>query len=206
MDRARDHTASPSAFAPGGSQIDELLAGAPQSILARLCEGDPLGLQSRCIEVIRERALLVSAERLITKSAARVAFTAHRRPNARAFDSWLRAIIERSAEALLDEDIEADACEQEGDDDERYRFLGAALGVEMHVARRMCVVFHALPLLHRRAFHALILNSVPLEKAASELGLDAARLMRILRETLVQLSTLGRTPRSTQPEEAFDDE
>lgn len=147
-----------------------LLSGESSSaILRRIAEHDPLELQPRCAERLRERALLIWLPRLHMRALARTAYAARTYHGQPELTAWLAERIEVSLTDLLDEDVE---CARRGglsaEEEERYAFMSNALGVEPLLGCRAVVAFHALPYDVRRAFMAVVLEGKTIKRWVAE--------------------------------------
>lgn len=72
-----------------------LFAGpSSRATLARISDGDPLGLEARCRERIAARALLIDLERAVQCVLANVAFFAPRYKGSPPFEYWLRQRVD----------------------------------------------------------------------------------------------------------------
>lgn len=142
---------------PGG---DLLVGDSSRAILAKISDGDPLGMLERCQARVREHAVLLDGDRLISRALARTAYTAFREGAKSPLSEWIEAQIDRSIEELVVEDDE----EERGGrvpveaNDPRYAFIAEALGVTPAVARKACVVFNHLPRAVRRAYWAIAVD------------------------------------------------
>jgi hypothetical protein len=164
---------------------------APRALLARLLDGDPLGLEQRARGHLEQQALLLDPERLFLRAVARAAFAGARRDDAELSGAWIDSQVERAAADLMDEDRAAERAGAATDPGEaRYAFLADALGVVPEVARRACVVFNDLPRRVRRAWWLAVVERRPLERCVIE-GLGTPQQVRAdLRRALLTLSML----------------
>ncbi|MFT5052773.1 MAG: hypothetical protein ACI8QZ_004210, partial [Chlamydiales bacterium] len=181
----REPTASPHddktrSSESGGSSLDArdeamwaVLVGAtdPRALLGFLDDGDPLGLLGRTVARLRYQAMLLELDHVHARVVARVAFECvmlKKRPAPRHVGAWIDERIDRSMEELDREDREALrqgllAYEQW---DARYLFLHQGLGVPAKSTRGCCLVFNGLARDVRRAFFAVSIEGLSLDKAA----------------------------------------
>jgi DNA primase len=80
----------------------DILAGSAREVLRRFAEGDPLEIQSRCLEHVPKLAVFVDYNRVIRRTMAVAAFGARQYRGEPPLDVWIREMIEKavSAEAL----------------------------------------------------------------------------------------------------------
>lgn len=198
-DGARRTRANPGAEAanPGGSrpQWRAILSGAsPREVLARLMAGDALGLRARIALALREHCLVLDADRVFLRAAARIARYASRYRGQPELDEWLRGQLDDALAELVEDDAElvsgsAAALEAASGLSDLARPLGFS-GSELHAA---CSAFNRLPLEQRRAFRALVLEAREPDLCAAELGVPAVELARGARRALeVLLGALGK--------------
>jgi hypothetical protein len=174
-----------------GDRASLFAPSAPRELLARLLDGDPLGLEERARRHLEEQALLLDPERLFLRAVARAAFAGARRDGAAPSAAWLDDQVERAAADLRAEDRADERAGADTDPGEaRYAFLAEALGVVPEVARRACVVFNDLPWRVRRAWWLAVVERRSLERCATE-GLGTLEQVRAhLRRALLTLSML----------------
>ena len=132
----------------GEEAFAEVLAGkTPEALLSVLTAGggDPLETFARCTRRARERALLIDPHRLHERALARIALAAASYAGDPPLDEWISASIDRTLEALVNEDREE---EQQGarleEWDARYEFLVYMLGIPPEETRRAAIAFNAL--------------------------------------------------------------
>jgi len=190
--------------APQYPGCELLRASRPRDVLARLTDGDPLGLRERCRERLRLRAVLVSENRLFLRSVARVAYASMTYRGTPALATWLRERIDQALRELLTEDYEADRVEEpqaDDEDEERYAFLTDVLGVDTVVARRASVVFNSLPDPVRQAFWALVIEGKSINRHVAE-GHGPGRRVRARVKRAILAISLLRDPGDPLDEEA----
>lgn len=158
----------------------ELLRGSTREVLARLVDGDPLGVRPRVERVLRRRRLLVDGERAWLRAASDIARRAgraswHRRPG-----SWLDRSVERSVDSLLEERLSSPVTERE-------LGLAVALGLAPEGLPAAQARFHALPFECRDAFFELVLEGRSLEALIESGGVLAHSRARQARRALAVL-------------------
>lgn len=182
--RASDASSEPGD--PGNGRL--LRGGTPREILNRIAHGDPLELGARA-DVFQEHAgLLLSPDRLQVRAMALVAYEACRRSPPHDIGPWIHTRLEHAAEALLDEDREAEGC---GDpvpsSSGHYEAMVAAFGVEPGLSRRMSVVFHDLAFPKRQLLRALLRDGRTLAELATEFRRPVGELRGEVRSALESL-------------------
>lgn len=168
---------------PSSRSVPEILRAADaRTVLARLLEDDRLEIRSRCQARLRDQAMLVSIDRLYLRSAARIAHAASAYRGEPALDVWLGRMISISIRELLEEEREWIRAGSGGETEQVGLFapLAAALGMEPGLLRRGCVAFNAQSYDVRRAFWALVIENVPLERFVEEEGCSRAQALRRL--------------------------
>lgn len=164
------------------------LAGAsPREVLARIVPGDPLGLRARVARRLGERALLLDADRVHLACLARCGRAAPRYRGHPALDEWLDARVEETLDDLLEARAEPRAEATEEARADAFALLAPRLGLEARALREAARAFHALPLVDRRAFFALVLEQRPLDGLAREAGESASAYARRARRALLVL-------------------
>jgi hypothetical protein len=173
----------------------DILSGAsPRRVLQRVVQGDPLGLDERCLERLRHHATLLSCDRLYERAAAWVAHQSRAYRGQPELGVWLDRCIDRSIRSLLEEDLEAErvGLPFRTDEDSAYEFLSDALGIEPPVARRCALVFNHLPVPVRRTFWSMVLQRKSLHRAVAEVHGPPERARARVRYALGMMSTLGK--------------
>jgi len=164
-----------------------ILAGAtPREVLARLMNGDPLGL-ARVVEArLRARAYLLDADRVFLRAAARCARLATRYRGDPPLAAWLAERVDESLLELVDEELEALAS---GIEPERapevFESLARPLGLDPTRTRRACAVHNALEEAERRAFREVVLEGRDLDELARAGGRSATAIARAARRALL---------------------
>lgn len=126
----------------------------PRAVLARLLDGDPLGLRPRVGERLRQRRLLIDPEAVhlctLARIAQRLARKRGRGPARNPTDRWLRERVDEAIDSLLDE-AEPGA---PGSLDRPAR------------SARACAEFNRLPHPTRESFFQLVLEERSLDELA----------------------------------------
>jgi len=172
-----------------------LAGGSPREILARLVDGDPLGLRAVVYERLRARAYLLEADRVFLRSLARVARYAPRYRGEPELALWLAGMVDEALLDLLDEDREGAAPAPPADD--TLAGLARPLGLDPGAMRAACARFHALPEEERRTFFALVVEGRDLDALARDSGESATAIARRARKAL--LTVILRTPPRKKP-------
>ncbi|MBI5434547.1 MAG: hypothetical protein HZA52_17080 [Planctomycetes bacterium] len=186
------------AYRPGASpddpRIELLRDGSPREILARLAEGDPLGIRRLAAELVARGAWLIDAERLSHRALARIAFEARRRAPNVALDPWLELQLETAAHELNEEQREelfARRPIETSPDVEFYRTLADAMQVDIGLVRVVCVRANRLPEDRRRVFHALAVRRLSVDDCVrAGLGSERRVLELFAQATLAITATL----------------
>jgi len=164
-----------------------VLAGkSPREILARLVEGDPLGLRARCELRVRSQAVLLEVHGLHLRSAAHVARHAPGYAGAPSIDVWLGEKVRRAAQELLQEAAElvAAGAIPEPPEDERLLAIADAFGIAPESLGRGCVAFNRAPYEARAAFHGIVLEGHALETWCEVNSTTTERAIAALRTAL----------------------
>lgn len=158
-----------------GRGTDGLWRGGERAVIARLLEGDPLGLRPRIAARIRARSLLLDAERVLLEALATCAREGPLRRGRPGFERWLDGVAERAIDELLARPIEAG---------EAWSDLSRPLGFDPVRLARASTRFNALDEDARLAFFQLVLAGRSLEECAASRGRPAATLARDARRAL----------------------
>ncbi len=169
----------------------ELLQGAdPESILARISQGDPLRLCALVGKRLRERSLMIDPDRVHEKSLAVMALAAARATEPQLDLEWVLKALDLAIERVLREDREeervAAGCPPENP--AHYAFIHLAFATEPGMTRSAAVAFNDLPPLARRAFYALLVEGKSVEECLEE-GLGPREFLRM--NILQSLKALG---------------
>ncbi len=166
-----------------------LASGSPREVLARLVDGDPLGVRVTVAERLYQSRQLLDAERVWLRALARIARFSCRYRGRPEFSVWRD---ERCDEAIADILEEERAAVQGGEPSaeatgEVFKLLAEPLGIGAQEARRACVALHDCSLEERTAFFALVLEARSLDVVASELDCDPTLVARRARRVLLAL-------------------
>ncbi len=205
-DAVQRTASAPSANRPNATW--EVLFALPSSsqILARLVDGDPLAIEERCRARIEHLALLVDLERVVQCTLANVAYFARRYRGAPPFELWMRQRVEAGIERVLEDEQESErALMSFAAPSAIHRQVAQAMGFDIHLARRACVVVNSLPLTVRRVFCAVVLRRQALDDLSdAEFGALPIRERR-LRTALTSVAHLE--PMQIHPDDGgLDDE
>ncbi len=171
--------------------------GNSREVLARLVDGDPLGLRRAVAEGLRRGAYLMDADRLHVRALARCARAAPRYTGRPPLADWLAERVEDSLLDLLREDAEDERAGVPPDAERlaAYRELARPLGLEPAAMRAACVRFNALGEAERSGFFALVIDGRSLDDAARDTGRSATELARAARAAFqVLLDAAGSGP------------
>ena len=164
-----------------------LLAGTPREVLARLVQGDPLGVRGVVSKRLRAGSVLLDADRVLLRVLARIARSAGRYRGRPAIDDWVDGHVLQVLGDVIREDHEsargrATTGEEEASD--AFLALAGPLGLDPASMRRACSAFNVLPLADRAAFIDLVLRNRSLDDLARELGESATQIARRARRAL----------------------
>jgi hypothetical protein len=187
--------------APDRENWRSLLAGAsPREVLARLMNGDPLGLRRLVGERMRRRAYLLDANQVQLRAVARCARFAVRYRGQPAIDRWLADIVDEAMGDLVTEEQE-----RARDPDRRlarppgrrpdggvFQELSRPLRLDPARMRAACARFNRLSEDERSMFFALVIESRSLDEVARSRKASASAVARSARKAL---DTLLETPR-----------
>jgi hypothetical protein len=174
---ARDEPRPGSDGAPGAAR-ELLLFGTPREVLARIVPEDPLGLRERIGARVIARALLLDVERVLLQAQALCSLRAAAWRGRPELDVWLDQRVEEAlAAALSDEPGEAQSPED-------LALFAAPLALEPSALARGCARFNRLPYEQREAFHAVVLDTVALDRLARARKLSLSELARRARAGL----------------------
>ena len=166
-----------------------LSGGPPRKLLARLVQGDPLGVRRLVGSELRASAVLLDADRVFLRALARCARHAARYQGRPTIEAWLRGQVSRAVrEILREEDRALRETPNGGDEQDAHTDLARPLGLDPRATRAACDAFNRRPVSERRAFFRLLIEHASLEEVAREtdssihavarrarLALDAAR-------------------------------
>jgi hypothetical protein len=176
-----------------GSRL--LVARSASILLDRLADGDPLELGPRLVDRMVDQAICVDGQRLIDMVVARVAHDAMGYEGEPSLDEFLNACIDKAIDAFLIREAEAESAGAplEIPEDPYHVFFSQVLGVELPMARKISIHFHYLPLATRRAFQAIFVDQMSINRWVAEGNGPPERVMAQLKYALEMMSTLGAT-------------
>jgi len=164
-----------------------LLAGAsPREVLARIVQGDPLGLRAVVARRLRERALFCDADAVQLRALARCARYAGRYTGRPALAEWLSTHVDAALDDLLEEGDRATAAASDGHG--AFVDLAAPLGLSPERMRAGCATFNRLAHDDREAFFRLVIEMHSLDECATVEGVSGSEYARRARRALDVLS------------------
>jgi hypothetical protein len=178
--------------------LPRLLRGTPEENLGRLVADDPLRLFSWSAAWLRERFLLVDAERVFVRALGQIAFDGAGASAGELDSPWVLARLDRTIHAILDEEREEERsmpfqCPPE---DPRYGGL-REMGVVGVFARTASIFFNSAPRGARRAFRHVCLDKRPIEEC---LGAGPWTLESLREDVWSAIRALGYHRRDGRPE------
>ena len=189
MDRSSPATSEETRVRSDGVQAPawrSLFAGTPREVLARLVQGDPLGVRDVVAKRLRASSLLLDADRVQLRAIAQLARSAARYRGRPAIAEWVDGHVLRILAEVVREDHEsagsASRTEPQGAD--AFSALAGPLGLDPRSMRRACAAFNVLPLADRGAFLDLVLANRSLDDLAREQGESATTIARRARRAL----------------------
>lgn len=180
-----------------------LSGGSPREALARIIQGDPLGLRGTIASYLREEAYLLDADRVNLRSLARCARYATRYTGRPTLQRWLRSIVRGAVDDLLREEAQAsrsarEGLAEEGAIDRAYLELAAPLGLDPGAMLAACAAFNLLPAEDRRAFFGLLIQARTLEELARDARVPATEIACRARRGLLTILSASKTGRQQQ--------
>jgi len=166
-----------------------LATGSPREVLARLVDGDPLGVRTLVAERLSGSRRLLDAERVTLRTLAGVARFACRYRGRPVFSAWLKERCDEAIVDVLQEEREAAASSVKlaSDPSEAFTLLAEPLGIDAHDARRACVALHDCTFEERDAFFALVLEARSLDEVAADRDCEPTLLARRARHVLLTI-------------------
>jgi DNA-directed RNA polymerase specialized sigma24 family protein len=163
-----------------------ILSGAsPREVLARTMAGDPLRLRARVAAALERECVVLDADRVVLRAAARIARFAPRYRGQPELEAWLDRQASDAVRDMLEQD--ADDAGTPRADTSGLRELAAPLGLDERAVHTACAHFNALAPDERRAFRALVLENRSLDELARESGSPATEIARAARRALETL-------------------
>jgi DNA-directed RNA polymerase specialized sigma24 family protein len=162
---------------------EPLLAGSPGEVLARLLDGDPLGLGARVTARLRERALLCDAERVLVRALALCAEEASMWPGTPCMEAWLRERIDEAIEQAIDED-QGPWNETLPARSSPWSVFASPLGLDAAALREGCARFNRLAPELREAFFLVVVDARAGDELCRARGISLSELGRRARQAL----------------------
>ncbi len=174
-----------------------LIGKHPEDVLAKIVDGDPLGLTELCTERIQVRAVFLEPTRLVRRTFARVAYEACRDPNRGkpTLHGWILARVDQALGELIAEDRDDEWRGVPIDPSHEtlafYHDIARKLLLEPSATRRACIRFNLLDEVARQAFWTVILDEVDVENCL-ELGFNTVEEVQThLHEAMVVFLEAG---------------
>jgi DNA-directed RNA polymerase specialized sigma24 family protein len=185
-----------------------LCGGGPHKVIARLAQGDPLGLRRVVGVRLARRALLLDADGVHLRTMTRIALAAHSYEGHPVFARWLEIQVDRAMQDVREEErhatedpgsiLVADDCPSH--QPAVHKALGEPLGISPAASRRVCAAFNHLPYQERHTFWSLVLRGEELDHLAKGSGLSPSRVARRARRVLDHLLLVAQQhPLEPQP-------
>lgn len=181
---------------------DLLLVGTEREILARIVPEDPLGLLELCGRRLRERNLILDADRVVLRAFALTASQASSWRGRPGLAPWLAARVDEAIDQVLAEAqarLAADAvfaadpdapASEDAPRESRHdafgslAFFAGPLGLDAAALDRACVRFNLLEASDREAFFHIAIEGHSLDAVCAERGLPVSVLARRVRRAL----------------------
>jgi hypothetical protein len=172
-----------------------------RAVFEKLCESDPLHIRERCVERLRQKALLLPFDDLVWRAMAMTAFDADLLEDDPPLDEWLISRIDDAIDALSDEEREHERAALPPPQPlaSHHALISEALGLDPLLARRACLVFNDLPELQRQSFWALVVERKSVAEYVAESSRSQEDVMRSLREAFTALSRLEEAQGEPEP-------
>jgi hypothetical protein len=154
-----------------------LAFGTSEEVLARLVDGDPLGLRGRLAAALAREALLLDVERGFLRLLSVVALRARDWRGAEDLDVFLERCVDEAVRGLVHE-------EETGPFGEPLEFCARPLGLDARVLGEACRGFNGLGPEVREAFMAAVLAGEAPERSARLRRLSLSEFARRARAGL----------------------
>jgi hypothetical protein len=164
-----------------------VLAGAsPREVLARLMNGDPLGIAAVVEARLRARAYLFDADRVFLRTAARCARLAVRFRGDPPLERWLAERADEALGDLLRADAERELRGEPPGPENLAVFdvLARPLGLDPARMHRACLAHNQLPEAQRRAFREVVIEARSIDALAAGDSRSATEIARAARAAL----------------------
>ena len=157
----------------------DCLRGSAREVLARLADGDPLGVAARIAQHLTQQRLLMDEHRAFLRCLAFIARASQRYAGRPGIDRWLKEQVVRGVSSLR-------SVGASGEPGARWSELAQTFGLGTEDLDRACARFHALPFEARDAFFSLVLEGQAIEdlvypgsRSAVEIATDARRALEV---------------------------
>lgn len=163
----------------GPGRPSMLLVGTPREVLARICQGDPLGVRAGVAAHLRERAVLCDADRVHLRALVHVARGARR-----SSDGLAGLVADAVARAVDELVAEGSGPPPAGAPPDAHEHLAPPLGWSPAAARRAAAAFNGGDREDRAACAALLVGGRSLDELARALRVSASEVARRARRAL----------------------
>jgi hypothetical protein len=160
---------------PSVPPVGWLLVGTSEEVLARLVDGDPLGLRARLAAELEREALLVDVERALLRLQSLVALRARDGRADGELEAFLATCLREAVRELGQE-------EEAGTFGESLEFCCKPLGLDARALGEACRGFNRLPAEVRQAFVAAVLEHEAPERSARARRLTLGEFARRARQ------------------------
>jgi DNA-directed RNA polymerase specialized sigma24 family protein len=159
-----------------------LLFGSPREVLARISNGDPLGIRARVAACLGRERILVDADRLHLRALAHCARRAPRLRGSEGLRGFLESCVRDAAGELLRED--RDPGVRHSSVGGIFAALGEPLGLDPREAREACSAFNDCAPEDRRACLELLIEGRTIDELAKRDGVSVSEVARRARRAL----------------------
>ncbi len=160
-----------------------LFGGTAREILARLLDGDPLGIRPLAASRLRTRCLLMDGDGIHLRALALCARHARHYRGQPAFGAWLRERVDAAIDALLAEQGRQGS-DREVEGSGVWSEMAPPLGLDPEGMRVACTAFNQLGQTERQAFFELVIDGRCPDEWAHASGINISELARCARRGL----------------------
>ena len=159
---------------------------APEEVLPRLIEGDPLRLQERAALRLRQVWVLLDPDRVFRRALGVCAHAAPLEDPPADLDTWVLAKLDLAIAQLVQADLQRERTDPDTltDEEKDFPLLKQSLFVEPGRVRAVSVAFNALEPLPRRAFFELLVEGREVDDVIEAGPWDADGLYRAIHQAL----------------------